>query len=322
VTRHHELERLLRWYPATWRGRYGEEFLALFEDCLDGASPTLRFRLLNAVSGVRERAYESGVVGERAPLATQRRNGALIALMAWSIMVIGGASFAKMAEHSSTVLPLATRSVARWAYDTTVVAGIAGTLIVMVGALIALPGFVHFLRAGGWTSVRRKFTQAFAATVTTALATIGVSAWAHHLNSLQRNGGDRWYSWAFLGYALLMAAAIFLWTNATAATVVRMDFSARALRWESWLALGVALSTMVVVASTSTWWIQMGLHAPWFLQGTRAGVSASPWSPHLAVTALTMIVAMGTALWGAWRVALTYVPARVDTFVIGGRGGT
>ena len=28
--------RLLRWYPRGWRERYGEEFLAMVEDGLDG----------------------------------------------------------------------------------------------------------------------------------------------------------------------------------------------------------------------------------------------------------------------------------------------
>ena len=28
--------KLLRWYPRAWRERYGEEFLAMIEDSLDG----------------------------------------------------------------------------------------------------------------------------------------------------------------------------------------------------------------------------------------------------------------------------------------------
>jgi hypothetical protein len=30
---------LLRWYPRAWRQRYGDEFLALVEDGLDGQRP-------------------------------------------------------------------------------------------------------------------------------------------------------------------------------------------------------------------------------------------------------------------------------------------
>jgi hypothetical protein len=34
--------KLLRWYPRTWRERYGEEFLAMVEDSLDGRRPGWR----------------------------------------------------------------------------------------------------------------------------------------------------------------------------------------------------------------------------------------------------------------------------------------
>jgi hypothetical protein len=36
------LDGLLRWYPRAWRERYGEEFLAVVEDTLDGSRPGWR----------------------------------------------------------------------------------------------------------------------------------------------------------------------------------------------------------------------------------------------------------------------------------------
>lgn len=317
-----ELQQLLRWYPSDWRRRYGDEFVALLEDELAGSPPTRRFRTKVAVSGVRERAVEMGVTGEGTPRSMQRRNGSLIVLFAWSIMAIGGASFVKTSEHSATAIPVTTRTVAQWAYTTAAVAGAVGTAFVLIGALIVLPRFVRFLRAGGWSSVRRSFVLAFVATALTAAATLGVSTWAHHLNSLQRNGGNRWYSAAFLSYAVLVTLAIFLWTKAVLVSVTRLDLTGRVLLGESWLALGVTVSTIVVAGGTVTWWVQMGLHAPWFLQGTPVNLAASPWSTPLIVTAFIMMLAMVTALWGAWRVALTFLPAHDDTFVLRGRGGT
>ena len=35
---------MLRWYPAQWRARYGDEFVAMIEDDLDGKPATLRYR--------------------------------------------------------------------------------------------------------------------------------------------------------------------------------------------------------------------------------------------------------------------------------------
>jgi hypothetical protein len=49
------LNRLLRWYPRGWRERYGEEFLALVEDTLDGGRPGWRLHLGVIRAGLRER---------------------------------------------------------------------------------------------------------------------------------------------------------------------------------------------------------------------------------------------------------------------------
>jgi hypothetical protein len=49
------LGKLLRWYPRAWRDRYGEEFLALVEDTLDGGRPGWRLRLGVVRAGLRER---------------------------------------------------------------------------------------------------------------------------------------------------------------------------------------------------------------------------------------------------------------------------
>jgi hypothetical protein len=46
---------LLRWYPRAWRQRYGEEFLAMVEDGLDGQRPTWRLTVSVACAGLRER---------------------------------------------------------------------------------------------------------------------------------------------------------------------------------------------------------------------------------------------------------------------------
>jgi hypothetical protein len=50
------LSRLLRWYPRAWRERYGDEFLAMVEDGLDGRRPGWRLRFGVVGAGLRERA--------------------------------------------------------------------------------------------------------------------------------------------------------------------------------------------------------------------------------------------------------------------------
>lgn len=200
-------------------------------------------------------------------------------------------------------------------------AGIVGTLLVAVGAMIAFSPLVRFLRAGGWSSVRRGFVRAIVATAVTALATFGVSAWAHHLNSHQRNGGDGWYAHTFLVYALMVVASIGLWTTLAVTTTAKINLSPRALRWESWLALGTGVSTMAVVAGATTWWVQMGRHAPWFLRGARAGFPGSPWSLQLVATATIMMMATLTAAWGVWRMTSTNFHRGPEEFINDGQAG-
>jgi len=312
MKRRYDVRRLLRWYPPSWRARYEDEFLVFLEDRLDDSPLTLRFRVSVAVAGLRERCYRSGMAGTRSSPSTQRRTGSLMVLVAWSMMMIGGASLVKTAEHFPTALPAQSRVVTQFAYNVTAAAGMAGTLLVLAGAFVALPGFVRFLRAKKWSEVRRVFVISLVASAALVVTTFGLSFWAHHLTTAQRNGADNAYSGVFLAFVLLVVVTIGLWTRASVSVASRINFSPRALRWESGLAIGVSLASILVVVSATMWWIQMGLHAPWFLQGTAPGIATSAWSAHLVVTMLVLVFGTLSALWGASRVALTYRPTRFN----------
>jgi hypothetical protein len=227
-------------------------------------------------------------------------------------MMIGGASLVKIAEHFPSALPIGSRVLPQNAYDATALAGTLGTLFVLSGAVAAIPGFIRMLRAKKWSEVRRIVLIAITASVVVAVTTLALSLWAHHLTNAQRNGADHWYSAAFVGFVLLVVATIGLWTSASVALAKRITFTPRELRWESGLALGVCLTSIVVVASSSMWWLQMGLHAPWFLEGRATGIATSPWSADLIVTMFVMALALMTALWGASRILWSYRRTRFD----------
>lgn len=282
------------------------------EDRLEDSALTSRFRMSVAVAGLRERCYGSGLVGARSSPSTQRRTGSLTVLVAWSIMIVGGAGLVKTAEHFKAALPAQSRTVAQFAYTATAVAGVAGTLLVIAGAFVALPGFVRFLRAKKWPAVRRVFVAPLVASAAMIVTTMGLSTWAHHLTTAQRNGADDAYSGAFVVFVVLAVVTIGLWTRASVAVASRINFSPRELRWASGLAIAVSLSSILVVVSATIWWIEMGLHAPWFLQGTAPGITTSAWSANLVVTMSVLVLGTLSALWGASRVALSYRPTRVD----------
>jgi hypothetical protein len=306
VRRNRDVRELLRWYPTSWRARYEDEFVVFLEDGLQDAPLTWRFRLSVVIAGIRERGFGSGAIGSRSSLSTQRRTGSLIVLVAWSIMMIGGAALVKTAEHFPAALPANSRVVAQFAYNATAVAGVAGTLLVIAGAVIAIPGFVRFLRATRWSEVHRAFWISVIATATLAVVTFGLSLWAHQLTSAQRNGSDDVYSAVFLALVLVVVVTIGLWARTGVAVASRIDFTPRELRWESVVAIGVSLTSIAVIACASLWWIQMGLHAPWFLQATSGGIGASLSSVQLLVIMVPMVLGTLTATWGALRIALTY----------------
>lgn len=231
-------------------------------------------------------------------------------LVAWSIMVVGGAGLAKTAEHFVTALPARSQFLAQFAYAAAVASGIAGTLLVVVGGALAVPSFARLLRAKRGAEIRTSMVRPIVASAAVVAATFGLAPWAHHLTSAQRNGTDGLYSAAFVAYAVLVVVAIGLWTSMSVTVASKLDFTPRTLRWESWCAMAVSLSAIAVIASTALWWTEMSLHAPRFLEGAPAGTAASPWSAQLIAIMLLMLLSTTLALWGASRVAMTYRPAR------------
>ena len=166
----------LRWYPPSWRARYGDELVALLDEEYGGTVPG-KVRLSLVTGGLRQRARQSGLVGDTAPATDGMRAGALVVLAAWTAFVIAGASFAKFSEHFDEALP--HRSGAHRVPDLAftllqTVAGVA-SLMVVAGAVLALPAFVRFLRAGGWASVRRHFMRALVCTALVGVITVPTS---------------------------------------------------------------------------------------------------------------------------------------------------
>jgi hypothetical protein len=294
----------LRWYPPSWRARYGEECIALLDDEYDGHLPTLvRFDLVTG--GVRERARQSGLTGDSAPPARGVRAGALVVLAAWVAFAIAGASFAKFSEHFDEALPHDTSSHRLTDLAFTVLqtgAGVASVLVV-VGALLAFPSFVRYLRAGGWPSVRGHFLRAIACTGFTVAVTLPLILWAHHLTPHQRNGGLHLYGIVFLVWAALIVMTLALWTVVAIVVGNRVAFSKAILAAEAILAVVIAGAMFVMVGATAVWWGVMAKDAPAFLTASPGGVPGSPWDVWLVATVALMVLAMGAAAAGVIREA-------------------
>jgi hypothetical protein len=294
-------ERLLRWYPPAWRDRYGEDFAAYLEDAYPSGRLPWRARLSVVIGGIGERVRYAGIVGDRLPVADRARATVLVVLCSWTAFVIAGSSFAKLSEHFDQALPedMASHHVPDVAFAIVqVTAGLAGCLVVL-GALLAVPPLVRFLRSGGWSAIRPHVVAAAACTTAAALSAIPLGVWAHHLTASQRNGGLSPYTGALLAWAILTAAALVLWTMVAVVAARRVTFSRSLLLTESALAAGVAAAMVVILVSTAVWWAELASTAPSFLSSD----ASLPINPRLVATVALMLVASLTANAGVLRLA-------------------
>ncbi len=276
--------RLLRWYPPRWRARYGDEMVAMVEDHLAGARPTLRLKASLVRAGAKEWLHELGLAGESAPPGDRVRAAALLVLCCWSLFVVAGASFAKLAEHFDQAMPSGSRRLASVPYGIVEVAAVLAALAVVAGALLALPAFRRLVRQSGWATVKRKILRAATLAAATVIAVVPLAVWAHHLSPGDRDGGSAAYTVAFLAVAASALATLAALTVAAVDAGRRVSLSRPVLATESGLAAAVALAMVTITAATAVWWAAVAVHAPWFLHGTAAGRPASAFDVRLAVT--------------------------------------
>jgi hypothetical protein len=303
----------LRWYPRSWRARYGDELTALLDEEY-GGTLSLNTRLSLVTGGLQQRARQSGLVGDSVPAADGIRAGALVVLAAWTAFVIAGASFAKFSEQFDQALPHGSGAhrvpdLAFTVLQTT--AGVAA-LLVAAGALLALPAFVRYLRTGGWASVRGHFVRALVSTALVGAVLLALSAWAHHLTAQQRNSGLHWYGVLFLLWAALVVVTVTLWTVAAVATARRVELPGAILTAEAALAAALTVAMVVMVGATAVWWAAMAKDAPGFLSTSPGGAPGSPWDLWLVATVVLMLVAVGIAALGVAREVRVWTAMRSD----------
>jgi hypothetical protein len=305
-----DVARLLRWYPAPWRARYGDELAALMEDEAEGQRLTRRRRVSIAVAGLRERGHGARLlVGAGSP-GEIARAGVLLVLAAWAAFLVAGSSYAKLAEHFEGAFPRPDRPLADHAFTAVEAAATVAGALFVAGVLLALPAFVRFLRAGGWAAIRR---PAAWAAVASAVALGGAAAlipWAHSLSDAARNGADSAYSAGFLGVACVGTVALALWTRVAARSLLGLTLHRRLLWAESALAIGIAAAMGVVTVATAIWWGSVAMDAPWFLHGSRRGTGGSPFNPQVTSTVIVMALALVVAMVGVACIGRSWTTAR------------
>jgi hypothetical protein len=286
-------ERLLHWYPASWRARYGDELGGLIVDMSDGGRLSWRLRADVAAAGTRERLRGTGV--------GDPRGGARIVLWAWAIFILAGMIVAKTSEHWQSALPRGGHPVASVAFVALAMLAAATAVLVLAGIALTLPRLVTFLRSGGWRQIRRWILTAAGLTTGLVAATAALVAWAHGIAPRARDGHDAIYGAAFLAWAALAAATLLAWTKAATATADRLSLSPTTLQLHARLTKVIAAAMALMTAATVTWWVAVAISTPGALTGPPATPHASPVVPALMLAAVLMTVATALGAAGARR---------------------
>lgn len=299
-------EHLVRWYPPQWRERYGHEMAALLEDSYGAAGAVpLRQRIGLARSGLGERARAAGFVGRSQSPEVRLRGGTLLVLCGWAFALVGGAIFAKSADHWSTQSPPSGHWLATGGFNVVGAAAGAGCVIVLLAALVVLPAVVRFVRSGGWRQISRPVLLALGSGAASALLFAVFVVWAHSLSAQDRNGALPVYGWFFVLVSLVAFAALGCATAAAVAVARRVELSASLLRVLSVMAIALAGVMALALVSLVAWWASEAVHAPRFLAqviGNGMPFQSSVVPPTLLASGVLLVLGLALGVGGVARI--------------------
>jgi hypothetical protein len=298
--------RLLRWYPPSWRARYGDELAALLEDTHGTNAVPFRQRCAIAWAGTAERARAAGLLGDSGGPNERLRAGSILVLCAWGLFMVAGGIYAKFTDNWFAMTPALHRELPQASYATVQWAGVVGVVLVLTGAALVVPAFVRLLRQGGWASLRRPLLRALTVGAGAIALTAGLVVWAHQINAHDRNGRLLAYGIVFVVWGLVVIAAVAATTAGAVAVGRRLDLSRPILQLLGSLALALAVTMAAVMAGVITWWSAMATNAPWVMRraiGNGVPFTSSTVPPTLVLIGMLMLIGVVVAAAGVVRLA-------------------
>lgn len=273
-------ERMLRWYPAAWRARYGDEFAELLVAEF-AEQPRSWRRAVDVVrGGLLARLTRAGLTSHPLAAAEQVRAGlataacGLAACLAlgiamWAQLTIGwpwaspgaaGPAVAMVAMSAAmlllaglallAVVPL-TWTVARAAARREARRLRGPVLLAVAGTAVVVTGSHHFANAWPGTGAH-PWTQPGVVPAGVAAfgwaATLSVSAYWAHPAALAA------FPAAEIAWMAVSPVALIAGVAGVAGVVRRLDLSARILRYEAWLA-SAASAAMAIFLAGACWWV-------------------------------------------------------------------
>lgn len=280
------LRALLRLYPAGWRERYGEEYVALLEE--HGAD-------LRTLADVAAGAVDARLGAGRMPTRERRQRSALAASL-WAAVAIAAcvAGFQKMVEYDDF------RSAA--AHHPPVAAGrdlILGGAVV-VAAAVCLAGLT--LGSALWRHLRRPPRGALVrplllAGAATAAFVLGLAALVVYAHESAGQPVRDHQTIAVLGaWVAYSSVCVVLALSAAGRLVARVSIDAAGLRRTVRLAWLGAAGMVLTVAGMLVWGIALRLDSAPLFDLRDGGLLATPtaatWGAELLVAAAALALAL------------------------------
>ena len=275
---------VLRLYPAAWRGRYEDEFLALLEDC----PRTPRVWLDIIAGGFDARLHTRTVLGGMLSMTNRLRSSEIAIFCAYILFVLSGMGFQKMSEdfvHAQKVYPAIGTP-----FYAVVIGAIAALVAVLAGGLpLAFAALSYALRQR-----RRDIILLF------LVPPAALAVWLGYVLVLLRllPSPDKaavaqvtqTHVWAYSMVGLLVLAAV-VSTAAVAVAVSRAHIGEAVYRFALLPSVVTVLAMAIVLAAVVAWGIGAQADAPQLFNGNHgflATSTAASWYGH--------IITMGTAV--------------------------
>jgi len=288
-------------YPRSWRDRYGDDVEMYLRDRYGDGPLPVSARLSLFRSGTVERLRSGGIIGTSAEPDLQVRGASLLVLYAWVMFVFAGSAFAKYTEHWPLVTPQVDRRLPAAAMGAVQASSLAGTLILISAAAVALPALARLVRSDGWRPLWALLRPLAVAVTVAGVAGTVIVVWNNHLGpaaitaplSLQVAG---------VVAGLLVLGALAVGCGTVVALVYRLRLSHRVTRAFGLLALAMAAVLVLIFAGVLTWWISTAEHAPWFFGSLAPRSPSSPAPLAMIVLCLMMLSALVLAGIGTVRI--------------------
>jgi hypothetical protein len=319
--------RLLRWYPTSWRARYGEEFTALLVCDLVDRPRSWRRTLDVARTGVVARLSSVGLGGRVLEPSDQVRASlaslgfalgafAVLALATWSQLAIGwqwsapdttGTAVA-MVVMSGTLASLAVLAVLAavpvvWGVVTSLMrrahrrALVVPSSLFLLGVVILVLGSRHF--GNGWPGTgghpwpHRGLVPGGAAAFAWA-STLSISSYWAHPGALSAfpSGEIAWMALSPLAVAAIVVGAV--------TAMRRLELAPRVLRFEARLSMAAAGVTIAFLGACAVWMVDGGA-GPHHL--FHAGAIDAAALGVMTATSVVACRAAQRARWGGSRLA-------------------